>query len=551
MTNVSDILNYAEYFLLPSLKCLCVHFINTAKVSDDNFMTLLHLSSLYNFDVSSCYDYVKGNMDKCFENQDFLSVKKESLKYLLSDEKLSYVSADARFTFLLKWAKHRGIRYVPDMLEILSTVDLNDVTPRLVKEAKYDSLFKDCQMVFNVPLTHYKNPKRLVFIQKTLSDSADFRVFDIDSNTWYRLDVHSLRDTYCENFFSKSVSDSVLYSIKSTNSATSLFIHDIEKGTRTTTNLVIKSDVPDWSLSMKQLDDSFITFSGENVYAVVAKSNMELLPKFNLDTRLKLPNRFEPSVPEFHQRSLFNSQYVTVLYEGEINSIGEETEMKPVVSILCRVRSGFCADKNKTIALFDKDYKLHIYDTIDRKLDKISLGFNYADKVYPAEEGFVVSDRNRIVCITRNEGTSETQRYQTLEIGLNRSLLNNRFYNFVGHMWIRSQYPNCVLNGEECEYTFHKDLLSRKSFDKTNWVSIPSFVSRDCYSHSERVAMISLPRYLLKCHIECPHCDRIKRETSEQNRSFSENESNVASYDMEYDNVCYYDDYFLDYDCYV
>jgi len=135
----------AEFLMIPELKSFCCKWIQTVNINDDNVETLLHISSLFDIELTTLTRYIRQHLDVLFAGDRLLSLTPDSLKFLLTDQTLSYVTSDERLLFVLKWAQH-SLEERSVFLEEISLVkmlDVTEITRGALAKAKQMELYRE------------------------------------------------------------------------------------------------------------------------------------------------------------------------------------------------------------------------------------------------------------------------------------------------------------------------------------------------------------------------------------------------------------------------
>ncbi|XP_060565736.1 kelch-like protein 12 [Ruditapes philippinarum] len=94
--NIELLLEQAEYFMIEGLKITCINWLWDFEITKETYIYVLKLSSVYNFEVPNCMEYVESHLPEIFKTEDALYFSRELIQKLFTDERLSYVSMDER-----------------------------------------------------------------------------------------------------------------------------------------------------------------------------------------------------------------------------------------------------------------------------------------------------------------------------------------------------------------------------------------------------------------------------------------------------------------------
>lgn len=270
INNIEHLLDLADFLLIPNLKALCVQWFKTVNITEENIVKFLHLSSLYDFELPKCYEYVREHMNECLENEEFLTLTKASVETLFTDETLTYVPSDAKFTFFISYAKHIGKCRYEDFLSILQLIDLNDVSINLVEDAKADPFFANYEhnfdMTADVPGLLYE-----VLVMRAPTGSATFWVLDLHKQAWFRLDSHQGNRSYSDQrFFSRKTNDGIVHSIRANYDGTVIHIYDFVRHDSVTTTALFDEH------GNEKFEYAKVSCFCETAYAMITKRSQNI-----------------------------------------------------------------------------------------------------------------------------------------------------------------------------------------------------------------------------------------------------------------------------------
>ncbi|XP_052784687.1 kelch-like protein 12 isoform X2 [Mya arenaria] len=146
--NVSVMMHLAEFLLIPKLKAFCADFINNeTKVDKENVEKLLHLSSIFDFEIHALTKYIRQHLPELLGGNQLMTITADTLENMFSDATLSYVTADVKFEFIMRWVKRSPEQRKPNLDAIIAGIFLPEVTVNLIKKAKGDKFFEDLQVL--------------------------------------------------------------------------------------------------------------------------------------------------------------------------------------------------------------------------------------------------------------------------------------------------------------------------------------------------------------------------------------------------------------------
>ena len=562
MDNIAYLLYLAQFLLISNLKALCVKWLQAQTVDWENVVKFLHLSSLYGFELPACDTYIIERLDECLENQQLLTLTKESVEYLFSNKTLSYVSSDIKFKFIRKWTHYlydARQRHFPDLLRL---INIADVSPTHIQDIKCDPLFSSFEIEADLSVAPQTLNQPVLFM-KALSGSADFWAYDLERELWFGFQSTQNDKCYDVLYVDDNSSNNILvYSSRKAYNKVSIIIHDI------TNDNVKESDLVD-GYNNEKLKHGHICIQNSTAY-FVASDNVSI-PKYHYPIEeiqhmhhcqgLLMMNMMGVSIPgALSLVGLGNSEYrkrtmVSTLYMGGVNLTGGDTRMTPVLSVPFDISDKLFVNKANVVAwLFDRK-ELYLFDANIFSLERLSIATTSDDTLRASDSGFVLYNRKRLVDISRQQGPSLTSRYKVKEIILNIPAKEDvdavRYeYTFLENMWTRHTgryYGNEVLT---VEYAIHEALKTSESISNITWIPMQTVDGQTYHSFLENAVKTCLPRSMLKCHVKCPHCERRSRErcTSNTGRNYVVNWG-VYDDDSDIDSSVYggydgFDDYY-------
>jgi hypothetical protein len=198
--------------------------------------------------------------------------------------------------------------------------------------------------------------------------------------------------------------------------------------------------------------------------------------------------------------------------------------------------------------------KTHValYDINEGHLERKCQPTSFGDEIAPIKDGFVIYDNKRCITFTRMQDACLPHKYVVEEISFEQNNSENIKYFICSPMMYR-YYRKDYREHFIFECIPFQTLVSRKTEESMAWQQLPlpkeaALCSSDTIK--ERCLEISLPKPILRCHVECPHCktkssEVTSRHTYDQDDyyfddSWSDDDYYVPSYsDSEYN--YYYD----------
>lgn len=130
--NIENVLQMAEFLLIPNLKAACEIWLNSTVITEDNCLEFLQISSINDFEIKRCVDFIEENLSEMLNDPLMINLTQESVQLLFSDKRLSYVPIDDKLLFLFKWSDAVNSRKV-QLTDLLKTINFNEVSNSLMQ----------------------------------------------------------------------------------------------------------------------------------------------------------------------------------------------------------------------------------------------------------------------------------------------------------------------------------------------------------------------------------------------------------------------------------
>ncbi|XP_052784577.1 kelch-like protein 30 [Mya arenaria] len=167
--NVSAVMHLAEFLLIPNLKAFCVNWIRKdTKMDEENIENLLHLSSIFDFKMLALTKYIRQHLPELLGGNQLLTITADTLENMFSDATLSYVNADVRFEFMIRWVEHSPEQRKPKLDKIIAGIELSEVTVGLIEKAKGDKHFEDLQNLYETETETVAKMQNVLITQNDL-----------------------------------------------------------------------------------------------------------------------------------------------------------------------------------------------------------------------------------------------------------------------------------------------------------------------------------------------------------------------------------------------
>ncbi|XP_052817867.1 uncharacterized protein LOC128243902 isoform X2 [Mya arenaria] len=525
MDNVSALINLAEFLLVPNLKAFCIEWIKEIDVSEDNVEKLLHLTSLFDFEMPQLTEYHRQHMTELFEGNQLLTITAETLVHILSDETLSFLTADITFGFLMKWVEHFPEQRKSKLGEILSCIELTKVNSSLKEMAKKDQNFEAFSSLFETVACN-ENTETMQSVLVTHKEQAygEFWLFDLGRERWFRIETSA--DKRFDKIFPCTINESTLCLVESTYNNCTIRLHDFTTDQFSCTSLLLTTC---HDQNSQKFDDIFI--SGNHCYVISVHSvnftiseEEQVRMKIANEQRLRLMSVLGGSITMMDSLDMVAGVHTysvlkSTLFSGALSEDGEQTILAPLFSLNVNFRVKVVVNDAKLIALFSENGNYFcIYDEISCTMKKMELKISHNDEVSPFKDGFAIYNTKKIMYIRSNKGPLIERKLTVHET----VLCDDGSHSFdtlamTGTRWLRYRRVYGKQHEVHLDYTF--DELGRKNPNDAEWKQIPLPNDSAVDSLVSGMQEIAIPSSKLKCHVECPHCVRIKQEKRSTRRS--------------------------------
>ena len=160
--NAESILEAAEFLMIEELKTLCIKKLKSVQVDSNNCLKLLFLTSRYDFYLEKLSDFILSHLPDLLPNDEMLLLDKESVRNIITDPMLSYVSREDYFKYLIRWTGHFAERD-SDFPELLACLESEDISSDVLNTVSLDCLSESNKLLCN-SLSNTTDQQRNVII---------------------------------------------------------------------------------------------------------------------------------------------------------------------------------------------------------------------------------------------------------------------------------------------------------------------------------------------------------------------------------------------------
>ncbi|XP_045178214.2 uncharacterized protein LOC128545887 isoform X2 [Mercenaria mercenaria] len=561
INNVGGLLELAEFLLLKGLKSVCINWLNSLDFNEVNCMYVIQLSTKYNFEVTTCIEYIGSHLPETFQNSDAGNLSKESVEYLLGDRKFSYVTMDDKLTFLMKWVNMHPSESIENVTGLFKSIDIQEVSYSLWENTTCIFPFNEIINLYNiVRLADAKESSHSILIMS--SDKGNFWCLDIEEDRWYQLnsnifeshrydedypEIAGIRNTIPEIYFTEDLDLGYPSPEVSTVNMETDQIH-------TYTLTLIDEDILSGNIVEEELTN--VSFTDDTVVATVNKkvfvhqifdspqSASEIdqaspdpsFPGTDIEVfSLRGPNREEESitidydtdtVPSIlfengrNLKSLLsrssesgsgNNGLVsyTEVYLGHV--LEDNIEMSLLIVLGNETISQVCLNRLRVIPLLTKSRtRVIIFDLENLKTEMIQLVPDEDYKIVQTDKGFFIYNDKRCYCLSKLAVPFFSKNHKVEEIKLETEGFWFVQYHYLSGIWVRIIRRNKDDN-IELQYVSHEELSVCQpplSLD-INWKKLSVPKEKEVINKlrlGRNMFMVPLSKSKLRCDIACPHC---------------------------------------------
>ncbi|XP_053385416.1 uncharacterized protein LOC123538736 isoform X2 [Mercenaria mercenaria] len=568
--NVGELLELAEFFMIVGLKSACIEWLRSEEITEENCMYVMQLSTKYNFEVTTCIDYIESHLPEILKNDDAVNLSKDSVEYLFSDRRFSYVTMDDKLMFLVKWVGMHSCEKAENVRALFQTIDMDEVSYSALESAKRNVPFSKIIDLNNVVLlADDENSKHNVIMM--FCNRGYFWCLDLQNDRWYRLNSNINKDQHlqsCDKHDIGGVRNSVPEIILTCKGflekmLPTLLTVNLETDQTTTYRLTLADeDITETSLSSISLTDDTMLATVNKTIKVIevfcsrqSGSENERRPDYPVSTsreqidhnsvlltrRIQAPGDCDieellSSIPGDSPKHLSVTDIgYSKVYLGYVSE--ETVELSALFSLRNEKVTDTCLSRQSTVAMLTKSMQFVIlFDLVDSKMERHELEPNANYEMAQTGEGFLIYNNTRCYCLKRLSGPSLSKKYliQNIELEIEKDCVVR--YRYCNGIWIRIVH-NIFKNGDlQLEYVSHKEISVSKIPRNINWKRLPlpeeMKITDKLMNDNGHMLMVPLSKRRLRCDIACPHCKLADRPNIGLN--YFSNDFFVDSSDDEY-----------------
>ena len=132
--------------MIEKLKTMVISRLQCEIVDKNNCLKMLILASKYDYYLENVQDYILSHLLDLLDLNEMLLFDKDFVSLIISDPKLSYISREECFKFLVKWIGHHPSRR-SDFANLFSSLDVKEISVEILGEVDLGCLSDDDKLL--------------------------------------------------------------------------------------------------------------------------------------------------------------------------------------------------------------------------------------------------------------------------------------------------------------------------------------------------------------------------------------------------------------------
>ena len=493
--NVADILEVAEFLMIDELKALCIHWLRSMNVNIDNCLQVMIIASRYDFHIERAAEFIIVNLSELLLNDQMMFIDKQSVRFILTDPQLTYVSREECLKFLLKWISHCPSRQT-EFADLVSCLDLDDIDLEVLGTVNLELINENDRLLLNKIASNTRRSYDVLIVSppKHTAASEIYLAYNLERKSWNQI-------TATANLRS--------YDVSTIKDETTLISLNLSKDKIRYLNLVTKDDTG------KAILTQLINGEDEPIFHQLAVSDNKIYGVTN-----------ETIYVNKKSNLLANLSSVEMLLLGlgihEISSLyvsGNEEDtaisMIPLISVRGSVQS-LCVTGDMACLLIPKHKQIIVHSLTEHRVKIIDISayeLDHKSYVYPSRNrGFYTITRSHILEVNLGiEGSNITTgvaefcyKHQTKDD-------SNSIHAFqecgTRYEITTDTIVSIRRNPENYEtqicYQRKPEQISNLHKEETVIIEVPEELK---HSNDFHFLQVKLPKQVLRCPVNCPHC---------------------------------------------
>lgn len=483
--NYCSILELAEFFLIPNLKAAVVSWLKRLPLTPEICVDVLQLSYKYGIDFPNVSRYIEGNLPEMLIRPEMLTLSEDSVRYILTEKKLSYVPVDDKVKFVSSWIKFDPTNRLSTTEELLKFIDFSVISKTLLDELRNDPIVGNFFMERTLNENNTDLQVEVSLIETKVYYKRTFWCYHHEKSKWYSLEL----DRCLEN-----------------GDLHTHFNYKFVGFNRNSAELSF--------LDAKQQIHRFDIITSECKLMEVVQTDTDSTETANFVKLVCYGNVYVAF-------GVDQGLHSTVYYGYERN---DKIEMKTLFPLRnCKIQN-ICLNENSTLALLVEG-GCFLFDMTYKTIERIAITTSSDDHLCASKDEHIIFNNKRCICISRLAGPSLPTMYLAKELSFEeydheKPGYTNK-YIFSGKRWFRYYRESY---DESCKLlsVSHDTLMSAETFSDIDWevIALPRMVS-NCQLDflgdflGDFIVDLSLPKHKLLCDVDCPHCNESEDDSEE------------------------------------
>ena len=186
--NAVDILGEAEFLMIEELKAYTIDKIKSMEVVAENCLKMVLISLRYNVKLVDAELFFKAHLPELLSKEEALLLDQEYVYSIFTDDRLSYVSRQNLFLFLVKWVAHCPARNEA-FPEMMSALKLDYINSEGLDDVDMNSLNDENQTLCRTLASKTCNLDNILIVCQAQQDYQNgtslLHAFNADKSYWF------------------------------------------------------------------------------------------------------------------------------------------------------------------------------------------------------------------------------------------------------------------------------------------------------------------------------------------------------------------------------
>ena len=496
--NVIEILEVAEFLMIEEMKRVCIKRMKAIKIDNNNCWKMLFLASQYNFNLENVQDFIRSHLHELLTMDEMLLVDENTVRYIISDPMLSYVSREECFLFLVKWIGHHPSRK-SSFADLFSCLDPKDINAEILRNVDLGCLRDSDRFLCNNLISCHSDVLQdaiVIYPPEIQRGQISFFAYKFKSNSWCQITWLNQSGDYLHS------SRKDLVQVLNYNTIV----------TCTGSN----NEIRFYNLATKCMYKKTVAVVGQGFHCLAAsKKDLYCVKDFQVATKITTKSakyRGRPSVSLRVPGSFVFSQCkqdteVCCLYVFE--SVNDTTvRLKPLLTV-CGLVESLCITGGVACMLIPETKRLIIYALFECVIAFVDLkeyNIEYKSYIFPTPSGglYVITGTDILqldICVKTNRVSGSIVGTKTCE---DRESWGCSWR----HYWLCYAEDKLIpvkhlKNKNKFQYRMLPKKIGLLEEEEAFDVEFPEGVRKDYVYH---FVQVKLPKEALMCPVNCLHC---------------------------------------------